>query len=260
VVGTGVGTVGSADRLSVAVDWSGDARAESTVHPKLWIAEAVDGELIALAPTSRAGAADAIVEAADRAGDGLVAGLDFSFAYPAWFMRELGCSSGPEVWGRTLDPSRPPFYGAKGTTAPAPDRRYRETEARLRASGHRCGSTFQVRGPGSVGTGTLRGLPHLRRLARAGLRVWPFDLRPGPVVAEVDPRMFTGPVVKSLAEARAAAWSAARVPAPPALRDLALAGEDAFDAALTAVALSRGVTGAADLPPIASLEGWVWGA
>jgi hypothetical protein len=72
--------------------------------------------------------------------------------------------------------------------------------------------------------------------------------------------MFTGPVVKSQAEARAAAWSAARVPAPPALRDLALAGEDAFDAALTAVALSRGVTGAADLPPIASLEGWVWGA
>jgi len=254
------GTFGSAGRLSVAVDWSGDARAESTTHPKLWIAEAVDGELRSLAPTSRTGAVDAIIEAADRAGDGLLAGLDFSFAYPAWFMRELGCSSGPEVWGRTLDPSQPPFYGAKGTAAPPAERRYRETEVRLRASGRWCGSTFQVRGPGSVGTGTLRGLPHLRRLARAGLRVWPFDRHPGPVVAEVYPRMFTGPVVKSRADARAAAWAAARVPAPAALCELALGSEDAFDAALTAVALSRGGAAPTEPPPVAAVEGWVWGA
>jgi hypothetical protein len=247
---------------SIAVDWSGDVRAESAPHPKLWIAEAIDGELRALAPSSRSGAVAAIVDAAERVGDGLVVGLDLSFAYPAWFMRSMGCADGPELWARAteLDPTRPPFYGVKGSAAPPLDRRYRVTETRLREQGHRCSSTFQVRGPGSVGTGTLRGLAHLARLAAAGLRIWPFDRRPGPRVAEVYPRMFTGPVVKSRADARTAAWDAAHVPAPTALRTLALTSEDAFDAACTAVALSCGVAPATDLPAVAALEGWVLGA
>jgi hypothetical protein len=255
--------VGRPVGLTIAVDWSGDARAETVPHPKLWIAHAVDGELRSLAPTSRRGAVAEIVEAAERHGDDLLVGLDFSFGYPAWFMAELGCATGPELWDRTgaLDARRPPFYGAKGTAAPSPDRRYRETERRLRDVGLRCASTFQVRGPGSVGTGTLRGLPHLADLARTGLRVWPFDARPGPTVAEVYPRMFTGPVVKSRADARAAAWVSAGIAAPPALAELAVSSEDAFDAALTAAALSRGpLWTSVALPPVATVEGWALGA
>jgi hypothetical protein len=255
--------VGRAVGLTVAVDWSGDARAEAVPHPKLWIAHAADGELLSLAATSRRGAVAEILRAAERHGDELVAGLDFSFAYPAWFMAEIGCATGPELWDRTdgLDATRPPFYGAKGTIAPAADRRYRVTERRLREQGLRCGSTFQVQGPGSVGTGTLRGLPHLAALARAGLRVWPFDARPGPVVAEVYPRMFTGPVVKSRADARAAAWAGAAIAAPRHLARVAQASEDAFDAALTAAVLSRGRPWCSgELPAIAAVEGWALGA
>jgi hypothetical protein len=256
--------VGRTVGLTLGIDWSGDARAETEPSLKLWIAEAVDGELRALTPASRHGAVDSIVAAADRAGDDLLCGLDFSFAYPAWFMEERGFRTGPDLWARyeELDPGQPPFYGGKATSAPPLERRFRVTELALKAAGHHCGSTFQVSGPGSVGTGTLRGLPHLARLAASGLRVWPFDARPGPVVAEVYPRLFTGPVVKSRAAARAAAWEAAAVPAPAALRELAVASEDAFDAALTAVALSQGVRRPSrDLPDgVVTLEGWALGA
>ena len=245
--------MGRAVGLTVAVDWSGDARAEAVPHPKLWIAHAVDGELSSLAADLPAGGGgrDPAPPPSATATTCWPA-LDFSFAYPAWFMAELGCATGPELWDRTdvLDPTRPPFYGAKGTTAPAPDRRYRATERRLRDQGLRCGSTFQVRGPGSVGTGTLRGLPHLAALARAGLRVWPFDARPGPTVAEVYPRMFTGPVVKSRADARAAAWAGARdrraAARWPSWR---VASEDAFDAALTAAVLEPRRPVVAGRPP-----------
>jgi hypothetical protein len=73
--------------------------------------------------------------------------------------------------------------------------------------------------------------------------------------------MFTGPVVKSRADARAAAWAGAGIAAPTALEDLAVSCEDAFDAALSAAALSRGVpwTSVA-LPPVATVEGWALGA
>jgi hypothetical protein len=91
--------------------------------------------------------------------------------------------------------------------------------------------------------------------------VWPFDDRPGPRVVEAYPRMFTGPVVKSRPEERARAWAELQVAAPAPLRELALAGEDAFDAALTAVALSTAVPPpSVPLPPEAALEGWVIGA
>jgi hypothetical protein len=80
-------------------------------------------------------------------------------------------------------------------------------------------------------------------------------------VAEVYPRLCTGPVVKSRAAARAEAWARAAIPAPASLADLAVAGEDAFDAAVTASVVSRGLPwSTVDLPPVATLEGWALGA
>jgi hypothetical protein len=81
-------------------------------------------------------------------------------------------------------------------------------------------------------------------------------------VVEVYPRLCTGRVVKSHAADRAAAWDSLRIEAPPDLRELALASEDAFDAAVSAVVLDRGILPTSvDLrtEPV-ELEGWVWGA
>lgn len=247
---------------AVAVDWSGDIRAESEPHPKLWVAEAVDGRLVALAPSSRAGAVLAVLHAADRHGPGLVAGLDFSFSYPAWFLAEAGIADGPDLWDRAtrLAFDQPPFFGWKGSRAPQPERRYRRTEADLRTRGIHPSSSFQVGGAGAVGTGTRRGLPHLATLRAAGLDVWPFDADDGarPLVVELYPRLCTGPVVKSSASGRERWWADAGHDTDAALRALALASEDAFDAAASALAISRGTRPwRCPEPDVALVEGWI---
>lgn len=135
----------------LAVDWSGDRRAETEVHPKLWLAEVEGGELVGLAPSSRAGTVAAILAAAD-ADPSVVVGLDFSFGLPAWFADRLGVRSGPALWERAAalldDPPEPPFFGRAGTHRPPPDQLWRRTEVAARAAGWRVGSTFQLTGPG----------------------------------------------------------------------------------------------------------------
>ena len=64
-------------------------------------------------------------------------------------------------------------------------------------------STFQIGGAGSVGTGSLRGMPHLRRLRQAGFSIWPFHSASPWTVMEIYPRLLTGPVHKSSHEHRA---------------------------------------------------------
>ena len=129
-------------------------------HPKLWIAHAVDGELVALAATSRRGAV-----ADDPGGRGsprrrparrarLLVRLP-GVVHGRARLRDRAGALGPDRRA-----GRDPAAVLRRRRAPPPaalDRRYRETERRLREQGLRCGSTFQVRGPGSVGTGTLRG-------------------------------------------------------------------------------------------------------
>ncbi|MEJ7584038.1 MAG: hypothetical protein WKF43_08110 [Acidimicrobiales bacterium] len=246
----------------MAVDWSGDARAETGTHPRLWVAQGCDGALTALDPSARQGAIVAIRAAADREGPSLVVGLDFAFSYPSWFMTGRGLTSGPDLWDRIdgLAFDRPPFFGWKASRAPAPGRRYRRTEVRLRQHGFPAKSTFQLTGPGSVGTGSRKGMPHLADLRGSGFAVWPFDPADDarPVVAEIYPRVFTGAVVKSDARARQRTFDALVPHAPPLLRARAIGSEDAFDAAVSAVALSCS-TGF-DPPPepeIATTEGWV---
>jgi len=141
---------------------------------------------------------------------------------------------------------------------------FRRTEASLPAvGGTRPKSTFQVGGVGSVGTGSVRGFPVLARLRAAGFRVWPFHDSPArPVVVEIYPRLFTGPVVKSRGEARRALLDELM----PAIRDpfraAAIASEDAFDALLSACAMSRAATELGRLPvvddDVLRLEGVIW--
>jgi hypothetical protein len=162
-----------------------------------------------------------------------VVGFDFSFSFPRWWVAEhnmhpweLAVAFG-ESW---LASCPPPFWGRPGRRQVLePSLAYRRTELSLTP---RPGSVFQIGGAGAVGTASLRGMPHLRRLAAAGVAVWPFVDWPasGPVAAEVWPRSVMGSVVKSSASARAAF-----LPAVPA----AHRSPDAFDAACAALALSR---------------------
>jgi hypothetical protein len=253
---------------TVAVDWSG-ARSVAAQRRAIWVAEASDGVLVRLeGGFTREEAVAAVLR---RLGPGVVAGFDFSFSFPAWFVRGAGADDGPAAWDVAaregeawLAACAPPFWGRRGRPRPAPDParpEWRRTELGPSSPGAppltRPKSTFQVGGAGSVGTGAVRGMPLLRRLRHAGAAVWPFDAAApsGPVVAEVYPRWATGPVVKAHAAARAAHLARLGAAVPPRVRVVAEASEDAFDAACTAVALSTGVWGFPSTDGIDVVEG-----
>ena len=252
----------------LSVDWSGAADPAGQ-RRAIWVAEAVDGALVTLtAGRTRAETVTWILERADR-GEPPLVGFDFSFSFPAWWGRELGASCGPDLWPvvaergeEWLRGCQPPFWGRTGKSRPPPTAAqdpFRRTEHELRALGLRPTSTFQIGGAGSVGTGSIRGMPHLSQLRAAGVAVWPFDKwsTTGPVAAEIYPRWYTGPVVKSRERERRHHLGELRPPLPPALLDTAASGDDAFDAALAALVLSAGVAPLAPLDDIDRLEGRV---
>ena len=159
----------------------------------------------------------------------------------------------------------PPFWGRPGRPRPDLPAHLRRTEAAVAAvGGIRPKSSFQIGGAGSVGTGSVRGFPALARLQDAGYAIWPFDAPASPPVAvEIWPRTFTGPVVKSDAAARAARSRRAPPPSWNARgRDAAVGSDDAFDAAVSAVVMSRHEPALRALPalddPGMRTEGCVW--
>jgi hypothetical protein len=251
----------------VAIDWSGRATGE---RRHLWTAEAQDGELLRLeAGRTRVDVIDELVARADDR-DGVVAGFDFSFSLPEWFLRDRGYDDARALWdaattdGETwLRDCEPPFWGRPGRPRPDLPAHLRRTEAAVAAvGGIRPKSSFQIGGAGSVGTGSVRGFAALARLQDAGFAIWPFDTPALPPVAvEIWPRTFTGPVVKSDATARAAHLDAAHRGLPRPLRDAAAGSEDAFDAAVSAIVMSHHEAELRALPAVARdlrLEGCVW--
>jgi hypothetical protein len=243
------------DAEIVAVDWSGarDPRG------RIWLAVARGGRLHELFPaTSREAAVDAIVERGRAATGPLAVGLDFAFSLPAWFLHERGLASAPDLWRlvasdgeRWLAECAPPFWGRPGRARPACEAHFRRTELDCEpVAGIRPKSVFQIGGAGAVGTGSLRGMPHLLRLAEAGFAVWPFDATSDRTVFELYPRLCTGPVRKSDPVARAGAvlgWMA-RGELDDELALLAASCEDAFDAAASALVVSAQRSVFADLP------------
>jgi len=251
----------------LAVDWSGDARA---AHRRIRLAAAVPGCLVDVrAGLDRDGVTEYLLA---RAGDRVVAGLDFSFGLPAWFAREHGCADVAALWDLVaregeewLAACRPPFWGRGPRPRPPQDPArpgLRVTEAAARADGLAPGSTFQIGGAGAVGTGSLRGMPHLARLRAAGVAVWPFDDAGPATVLEIYPRVHTGPVVKRSVHARRAVVDAD----PRIARELRAAvvdTEDAFDAALSALDMAEHLdelTALRAAPPgsPAAIEGAIW--
>jgi hypothetical protein len=253
----------------VAVDWSG---AQTGAQRKIWLAEAREGAVVRLEDgRSRPELEAHLVEDAGRDA-GVVIGLDFGFSLPAWFMREQGFASAPQLWAhlagdrdeRWLARCEPPFWGRPGTRRPSLDPMRPFHRACERGIGAK--SVFQVGGAGAVGTGSLRGMPMLHRLLRAGFHVWPYDAPGFPLVVEIYPRQLTGALRKSNPAARAAyieRWQRrATVDVPGALLERARASEDAFDALFSAIAMWDHVDDLCTLPaisdPLTRFEGAIW--
>jgi hypothetical protein len=252
----------------IAIDWSGRRTGEQR---HLWLAEAHDGALLRLeCGRTRDEVVDELVARVHEV-PGLVVGFDFSFSLPAWFLRERGFDRARDLWNAAtaegeawLHACEPPFWGRRGRPRPDLPDHYRRTEAALApVGGIRPKSSFQVGGAGSVGTGSVRGFPTLARLQDAGYAIWPFDApaRP-PLAVEIWPRSCTGAVVKSDPAARAAHLDTRFPTFAPSWREAAVGSEDAFDAAVSAVVMSRHEEQLRALPAVdgARLEGWVWTA
>jgi hypothetical protein len=260
-----------APRACIAVDWSG---AIASVRSRLWLADARAGGLARL---EHGFSRDEVVrELIDRAArePSLVVGLDFAFSFPGWFVGELGVASARELWELVaregedwLARCAAPFWGRPARPRPpeaAGRSAWRATESsRLPVAGIGPKSIFQIGGAGTVGTGSLRGMPYLAELQDAGFSIWPFDPPRLPMVVEIYPRYLTGAVEKSSRIARALYLEARHAREPRELLDLAASSEDAFDAAVSALCMQRF---ARDFPrlvrtprtPADVLEGRIW--
>lgn len=247
-----------------AADWSGKVkRAEEF----LWLAEVWNGHLVDLrSGLGRPELVDKLVALASEDAR-MVVGLDFAFSFPRWWCDERGWSNALEVWAAMaaegeslLADCAEPFWGRPGKANPhGPDRRYRRTDLEEGSGGAK--SVFQIGGAGAVGTGSIRGMPHLLTLAQNGFGVWPFT-GDWPRVIEIYPRALTGPVNKSRWGSRHA-FLFERFPEQPSdLLERAAGSEDSFDAAVSALVMSRHQ---ADLEELAALpdldysvEGKIW--
>jgi hypothetical protein len=246
-----------------AADWSG-ARTGEERHLVLAEVDVDTRRVLRLVPATRDGVTVALLDAAAH-GD-VLAGLDFAFSLPRWWLDTQRIASVDDLWADTgrlegwLAACEPPFWGRPGRRRPGHPvtSEYRVTEL---AASPRPRSTFQIGGAGAVGTATLRGLPHLHRLRRSGFGVWPWDPWAAPAVVEAWPRLALGPVVKSSVAARRA-WVDAHVDAlDDRAADFVVASDDALDAAATGLRLAATWAEARPRPahPAVALEGWIAG-
>jgi SAM-dependent methyltransferase len=250
------------------VDWSG-ARAGG--GRRSWLAEVHGDELVVLQNRWSVESLLAWLVARVERDPALVLGLDFAFSFPAWFVTERfagkvevaweQASASGETWLRDV---ASPFWGRPGTRRPVleGDRGHlRATEQELAGAYGRPKSVFQIGGAGAVGTGSIRGMPLLAHLRKAGFAVWPFDSPALPLVVEIYPRALTGPVVKSDPAARRSYLDAWRWPADPAARSAVAETEDAFDAAVSARQMLLHAVEFSDLPAADErerVEGRIW--
>jgi hypothetical protein len=262
----------------IAIDWSGD-KTTSGQKKKIWIADWNDGQVTLTSGRTREEAAEYLIAAASQT-PRLVAGLDFAFSYPAWFLREENCRTAAQFWqlvanGKGEDWLRecsPPFWGRPGRRCPVDHRPpaskgFRQTD-RLLNEGRGTGgiqpkSPFQIGGAGAVGTGSLRGIPVLNKLRQAGFSIWPFTPHGFPAVLEIYPRLFTGPGNKSSRQFRAAHLAQSKYAAlPEGVLTEATGSEDAFDALCSVIGMKDHADELARLQqatdPGELLEGKIW--
>lgn len=250
-------------RRSCRLVWEAKGAAEP-----IWRAVAVDGYLVELENgLDRTEITQWIIEYAQKH-PRTVVGLDFAFSFPAWFCEREGWSSGHQVWGamhdhadRLLEACEPPFWGRPETKEQKIGHPFRQTELDVEGQPK---SVFQIGGHGAVGTGSLRGMRHLAQLAEAGFAVWPFDAPDLPLVVEIYPRLFTPKgLVKSRHFERRVHLIQTFPDQNPVLLERAAGSEDAFDAAISALAMAQHLDELENLRPFPSgspqlIEGCIW--
>lgn len=248
---------------AIAIDWSGDARHSGK---KIWRAVAHDGVVMELeGGLDREHTIDWLIDEQSRGP--LVAGIDFAFSFPEWFCRAHGCATIDEVWnlarthGETWLAEQPdPFWGKKKKGRPmrgADQPEHRATEA---AGGK---SVFMISNPGAVGTGSIRGMPLLAKLRSAGFSIWPFDSPSNATVVEIYPKALYAPegVTKTDSYARREYMNTHhREHMSDVLLERSVSTDDAFDAAVSAIAMSQCIDQFASLKEHSngSLEGAIW--
>lgn len=249
----------------LAVDWSGKLKRAAEF---LWLADVRDGTLFDLRNglTREQLVARLVGVAEDE--PNTVVGLDFAFSFPRWWCEEQGWASAPDVWAAMrkrgeslLAVCEAPLWGRPGRPNPhSVDRLYRRTERDTGTGAAK--SVFQVGGAGAVGTGSIRGMPHLLTLAKEGFGIWPFEVDAWPRVVEIYPRALTGPVRKSGWQDRHALLLERFPEQPRSLLERAAGSEDAFDAAVSALVMGAHQEQLASLPrtsdPDYSIEGRIW--
>lgn len=252
----------AAELRAIAIDWSGRARGDAE---HIWLAEARSGRLVDLCNgMSRACVIDEVLA---RAGEHprTAVGLDFAFSFPRWWCEQNGWATARDVWraaaadgDRWLAECPAPFWGRRARHAGVRDVQYRRTDERARPAK----SVFQIAGAGAVGTGSIRGMPHLLTLDRAGFSVWPFDPPGWPRVVEIYPRLLTGPVRKGRWRERHAHLARSFAGQDEALLERAAGSEDAFDAAVSAIRMSERAAALERLPRARDreerIEGRIW--
>src|SRR5579871_2490080 len=107
----------------LAIDWSGREPAAGQ-RRHIYIASWCEGAVTLKNGYTRDEVCDYLLEAVEQIPE-LVVGLDFAFSFPAWWLREIGCSSAPELWQRAaqegerwLKECREPFWGRPGCPRP----------------------------------------------------------------------------------------------------------------------------------------------
>lgn len=256
-------------RRVLAIDWSG---AKAGAQRKIWLCEVVAGEVRRLENgRTREEIVEHLIAEAGRDPQ-LAVGLDFAFSFPAGFLRKRAHRRVETVWEEAAAlgerwlahcPS-PPFWGKPGKKKPAlGDALFRATDlAVARQTGHRPLSVFQIGGAGTVGVGSIRGMPLLARLRGAGFSIWPFDAARPPLVVEIWPRVFVGDVRKSRRDERRRFLEERCPGIPKSARADAVASDDAFDALVAGLAMDRHRDELARLERAAGgqarLEGAIW--
>ena len=89
----------------VAIDWSG--RSGPDQRRALWLAEAIDGELVRLEDgRTRAELIELLMAEADR-DPNLIVGIDFAFSLPAWYLQERELTP-RQLWALLADEALTP--------------------------------------------------------------------------------------------------------------------------------------------------------
>ncbi len=262
----------------IAVDWSG-ANDEKGQLVGIWMAVTESGSLTRLTNgfTREEIVAELVQEI--ESGDPIVIGIDFSFSFPEWYLRRRKLDDVRDLWALAeqegedwLGGDTWPFWGRSGKYRSRPNDLYAELRLRKTEEQYRSDqpkSVFQVAGSGQVGTGSVRGLPKLADLKDAGAAIWPFDdpETSNATVVEIFPRLFYGQGVTNNWRVKGRDSRRAHLEAEFASirrhwRDIMVGSPDAFDAGVSALAMSANVGELRGLRqttnPRMKLEGSIW--